>query len=165
MLSPALNESQQRGFWQLPSTAAHVTVQAVIEEGQRRCDTAESCCLEAGWYCAREVALINTCTLSTEWQGSLSVNLELKKKLVEVHDQLGRDKEQHEGGDNHNYNPKDNLNYFNGVIPCWRTTLAEYAADKIAAFKRGARNTVNIFSTISAALEIPQIFAQIFVTK
>ena len=37
---------------------------------------------------------------------------------MEVHDQLGRDKEQHEGGDNHNYNPKDNLNYFNGVIPC-----------------------------------------------
>ena len=27
---------------------------------------------------------------------------------------------------------------------------------------RGARNTVNISSTISAALEIPQIFAQIF---
>ena len=40
------------------------------------------------------------------------------------------------------------------LFPAWRTTLAEYAADKIAAFKRGARNTVNIFSTISAALEI-----------
>ena len=149
-------------------------MQAVIEEGQpgRSVVTLQSHPVvskqeeeEAVRRRAREVALISTCTLSTAWQGSLSVNLELKKKLVEVHDQLGRDKEQHEGGDNHNYNPKDNLNYFNGVIPCWRTTLAEYAADKIAAFKRGARNTVNIFSTISAALEIPQIFAQIFVTK
>ena len=67
-----LKSAKGARFWQLSASApddsvgagnTFVTVQAVIEEGQRRCDTAESCCLEAGWYCAREVALINTCTL------------------------------------------------------------------------------------------------------